>query len=148
MGEAAPAGGAGEEEVLRKGSRAYHYFEAFEAGLSDRQVAEAFDVSVETVERYRQLPRYYDLLDLEALVLALRRRRAYLTTIFRAVREDPGFRPFDGVLLLFAICRILRNDGRTISRREAEAALKRAFDPRVHEEGQREAVLGMATPPP
>lgn len=131
--------------MLRRGSKAYDYFQAFDEGLSDREVAEAFHVSVETVVQYRRLPRYYDLLDLQELVLALRRRRAHLSTIFRAVREDPGFRPYDGMLLLHAICRVLRADGRTISPLEAGAALKRAFDPRVHQAPQWDAVWAMTS---
>lgn len=126
---------------MRKGNRAYDYFDAFDDGLSNREVAAAFDVSLETVERYRQLPRYYDLMDLEDVVLSLRRRRAHLSTIWRSVAEDPGFRPYDGMLLLHAIVRILKRDGRTVSRLEATAALKRAFDEGLHNRAQREGVL-------
>lgn len=136
--------GDGGGGVQRRGSKAYDYFRAFDEGLSDREVAEAFRVSVETVAQYRRLPRYYDLLDLEDLVLALRRRRAHLSTIFRAVQEDPGFRPFDGMLLLHAICRVLRGDDRTVSRLEAQTVLRRAFDPEIHDSEQREAILALA----
>ena len=91
-----------------------------------------FDVSVRTVGRYRQLPRYYDLEGLEDLVLDLRRSRAHLSTIFQAVREDPGYSPFDGLLLLLAICRVIKDDGRVLSETEMQVALRSAFKPQVH----------------
>ncbi|MEE9182528.1 MAG: hypothetical protein V3U33_08190 [candidate division NC10 bacterium] len=97
------------------------------------------------MERYRQLPRYYDLEGLEELVIDLRRSRAHLSTIFRAVREDPGYSPFDGLLLLLAICRVIKEDGRVLSEREMQVALRSAFDPTVHEEEQAYDILEMAS---
>ncbi|MFQ6013786.1 MAG: hypothetical protein ACE5LS_09170 [Thermoplasmata archaeon] len=128
---------------MRKGHRLYDYFMAFEKGLSDEEIATAFHVSVKTVERYRPLPRYYDLEGLDDLVIALRRRRAHLSTIFRTVREDPGFSPFDGLLLLLAICRVIKEDGRVLSAREMRVALRSAFEPRVHDEEQLRGLLAL-----
>ncbi len=114
--------------------RAYEYFMAFEDGLSDGEVADRFHVTVETVEKYRQLVRYYDLEGLEDIVIRLRRRRAHLSTIYKAVRGDPRFRPFDDMFLLTAICRRIREAGRVLSKMEVRAALRRSFDPEVHDE--------------
>ncbi|MFQ5837924.1 MAG: hypothetical protein ACE5HJ_03985 [Thermoplasmata archaeon] len=130
--------------MFRTKARVYEYFSAFESGLSDEEVARRFKVSLETVERYRRVPRYYDLEGLEELVIQMRRRRSHLSTIFRAARDDSRFHPFDSMFLLAAICRLIRDAGRVFSRLEAVAALKRAFDPRVHDEGQRLAILQMA----
>lgn len=136
-----PGRGAQEERRIRKGHRLYDYFTAFENGLTDDQVAEEFQVSVKTVERYRQLPRYYDLEGLEDLVIDLRRRRAHLSTIFRTVREDPGYSPFDGLLLLLAICRVILEDGRVLSERETQVALRAAFEPQIHDRDQVRDIL-------
>ncbi len=133
------------EGATRGGERAYDYFGAFEDGLSDEEVARRFKVSVRTVEKYRRLPLYYDLGDLEPVVIEMRMRRSHLSTIFRAVRRSPRFRPFDSMLLLAAICRLITGAGRVISRLEARAALKFAYDSRVHEEEQRLAILEMAS---
>jgi hypothetical protein len=124
----------------------YDYFTAFEDGLTDEEIAEKFQVSVKTVERYRQLPRYYDLAGLEELVIGLRRRRAHLSTIFRNIREDPGFSPFDGLLLLLAICRVIKDDGRVLSEREMRVALRSAFEPTVHEEEQLRRLMTLVGP--
>jgi hypothetical protein len=131
--------------VPQSKQRLYDYFTAFEDGLDDRQVANRLRVSVKTVERYRQLPRYYDLEGIEEIVLKLRRTRSHLSTIFRAIREDPRFHPFDSMFLLAIICRTLRRAGRVLSRREAEAALRQAFDERVHDMGQWNLIVDMAT---
>lgn len=125
--------------------RLYDYFTAFEDGLDDQEVADRLRVSVKTVERYRQLPRYYDLEGVEEIVLGLRKKRAHLSTIFRAVREDPRFHPFDSMFLLAIICRSLKGAGRVISRREAESSLRRAFDETVHDRGQWFLILDMAS---
>ncbi len=117
--------------------RAYEYFKAFEDGLSDGEVAQRLRVSVETVEKYRQLVKYYDLEDLENIVIGMRRQRAHLSTIYKAVRRDPRFRPFDDMFLLAAIYRRIRKAGRVISEMEVRAALKYAFDPEVHDEALR-----------
>ncbi|MFQ5919606.1 MAG: hypothetical protein ACE5I4_06125 [Thermoplasmata archaeon] len=133
---ALPGRGAREERDIRRGHRLYDYFTAFENGLSDDEVAAEFEVSVKTVERYRQLPRYYDFEGLDDLVIDLRRKRAHLSTIFRAVREDPGYSPFDGLLLLLAISRVIKEDGRVLSGREMRVALRSAFKPKVHADEQ------------
>ncbi|MFQ5907809.1 MAG: hypothetical protein ACE5JE_03145 [Thermoplasmata archaeon] len=137
---------AGPEERRIRGHRLYDYFMAFEDGLTDQQIADKFQVSVRTVERYRQLPRYYDLAGLEELVIGLRRRRAHLSTIFRNIREDPGFSPFDGLLLLLAICRVIKDDGRILSEREMRVALRSAFEPTVHDEEQLRRLLALVGP--
>ncbi len=119
-----------------KPRRAYEYFQAFEQGLSDTEIAEEFDVSPETVARYRHLTKAYDLDELDAMVIGLRRKRAHLSTIFRTVRRDPRFSPYDDAFLLGAICRRIREAGRVISRLELGAVLKRAFGPEAREEAQ------------
>lgn len=136
---------AREERHIR-GHRLYDYFTAFEEGLSDEEIAAKFQVSVKTVARYRQLPRYYDLAGLEDLVIDLRRRRAHLSTIFQSIREDPGFSPFDGLLLLLAICRVIKEDGRVLSEREMRVALRRAFEPTVHDQEQLRGLLALVGP--
>jgi hypothetical protein len=138
-----PGCGAREERHIRRGHRLYDYFTAFESGLTDDEVAAEFDVSVKTVERYRQLPRYYDFEGLEELVMDLRRKRAHLSTIFRAVREDPGYSPFDGLLLLLAICRVIKEDGRVLSELEMQVALRSAFEPRFHASAQVRDLLAL-----
>lgn len=124
--------------------RLYDYFTAFEDGLDNEEVARRLRVSVRTVERYRQLPRYYDLEGVEEMVLNMRRKRAHLSTIFRKVREDPRFLPFDDLFLLSIICRTVRKAGRTLSKREVDAALRRAFDERVHDQDQRRLIVEIA----
>lgn len=94
-------------------------------------------MSKETVARYRRLPRFYDLKDLEKLAIRLRRRRSHLSTIYKAARGDPRFHPFDNLFLLSAICRRIRRAGRILSRLEVRAALKVAYDPAVHDEAER-----------
>lgn len=133
-------------EGIRKGHRIYDYFDAFEQGLTDEEVAESFQVSVKTVARYRRLPRYYDLNGLDEIVIDLRRRRAHLSTIFKAARENRDFSPYDGLLLLLAICRILKEDGRVFSETEARVALRYAFEPRAHEEEQVRDILALVAP--
>ncbi len=123
--------------MIRGRSRAYDYFRAFEEGLEDEEVAERLNVSVETVERYRHLPKYFDLSFLEDLTMRLRQRRSHLSTIFRAARGDPRFHPFDSMFLMAAICRRIRQAGRVLSRREVNAALRRAYNPDVHGDAYR-----------
>lgn len=127
-----------------KPTRAYEYFWAFERGMSDEEVAEAFDVSQETVDRYRHLAKFYDLEPLDDLVMRLRERRAHLSTIFRTVRRDPRFGPFDDGFLLGAICRRLRDAGRVISQLELKAVLRRAFSPQEHDEVRRRVSAAVA----
>ncbi len=104
--------------------------------MSDDVVAQKFNVSIKTVGRYRQLTKYYDLSDLVEIVIRLRRKRAHLSTIYRAVRGDPRFGPYDDMFLLTAIYQRIRKAGRVISDMEVRAALKYAFDPEVHDEAQ------------
>ena len=138
-----PGCGAREERYIRRGHRRYDYFTAFENGLSDAEIAGEFNVSMKTVERYRPLPRYYDLEGLEDLVIDLRRRRAHLSTIFQAVRDDPGYSPFDGLLLLLAICRVIKEDGRVLSGREMQVALRSAYQPQIHANEQVRGLMAL-----
>lgn len=120
--------------MIRGRSRVYDYFRAFEDGLEDDEVAEKLHVSLETVERYRHLPRFYDLSSLGDMAMMLRRGRCHLSTIYKVTRKDPRFHPFDNMFLLAAICRRIRRAGRRLSRLEVNAALKHAYDPEVHGE--------------
>ncbi len=120
--------------MIRGRSRAHDYFRAFEEGMGDEEVAEKLQVSVGTVERYRQLPRFYDLAELEDIAIKLRQRRSHLSTIYKIARRDPRFHPFDNMFLLAAICRRILKAGRILSRLEVNAALKKAYDPEVHGE--------------
>ncbi len=120
--------------MIRGRSRVYDYFRAFEEGLENEEVAEKLQVSLETVERYRHLPRSYDLTDLRDMTMRLRRRRSHLSTIYKTARKDPQFHPYDNIFLLAAICRRIRRAGRRLSRLEINAALRIAYEPEVHGE--------------
>ncbi|MEE9163853.1 MAG: hypothetical protein V3U17_03545, partial [Thermoplasmata archaeon] len=73
----------------------------------------------------------------------LRRRRAHLSTIFQAVRDDPGYSPFDGLLLLLAICRVIKEDGRVLSGREMQVALRSAYQPQIHANEQVRGLMAL-----
>lgn len=119
------------------GKRAYEYFRAFERGLDDVEIAQTFNVSIETVGKYRHLTKYYDLSGLTEIVIKLRRDRSHLSTIYKSIRRDPRFMPYDDLFLLAAICRRIWEDGREISRLELRAALKRLVKPEELEETNR-----------
>lgn len=107
------------------------YWELFEAGKSDEEVAEELGVTVATVARKRDVRPVYSLGTVREPVLEMAAAGRKAKTIYRELRSDFRWHPFSDMLLLQAILRVLAQGGSPSTENETREAVEEALPPSV-----------------